>query len=181
MARLVSKIYGEALFDFARQTEDETGIFAINFRDQESNFLLDLKPLVGEESNFDTICEIKNWDEENDKGEYFFLRELSQGRMTRKIGPFQSVCFGFKVQPFSQEVYRKTMETSNSLMINELENRHDSSVDSFQSSIKLKEILNKKLPLEEFSKWISFICDILQKSRLSFNDYIKKLDFVNLL
>ena len=163
---------------FARQTEDETGIFAINFRDQESNFLLDLKPLVGEESNFDTICEIKNWDEENDKGEYFFLRELSQGRMTRKIGPFQSVCFGFKVQPFSQEVYRKTMETSNSLMINELENRHDSSVDSFQSSIKLKEILNKKLPLEEFSKWISFICDILQKSRLSFNDYIKKLDFV---
>ena len=24
---------------FARQTEEETGIFAINFRDQESNFL----------------------------------------------------------------------------------------------------------------------------------------------
>ena len=45
---------------FARQTEEETGIFAINFRDQESNFLLDLKSLVGEDSNFDTICEIKN-------------------------------------------------------------------------------------------------------------------------
>ena len=163
---------------FARQTEEETGIFAINFRDQESNFLLDLKSLVGEDSNFDTICEIKNWEDEDDKGEYFFLRELSQGRMTRKIGPFQSVCFGFKVLPFSNEIYRKTMETSNSLMINELEQRNNSSVDSFQSSIKLKEILNKKLPLEEFSKWISFICDILSRSRLSFNDYIKKLDFV---
>ena len=163
---------------FARQTEEETGIFAINFREQESNFLLDLTTLVGEESSFDTICEIKNWEDEDDKGEYFFLRELSQGRMTRKIGPFQSVCFGFKVLPFSNEIYRKTMETSNSLMINELEHSQNTSVDSFQSSIKLKEILNKKLPLEEFSKWISFICDILSRSRLSFNDYIKKLDFV---
>ena len=79
---------------FARQTEEETGIFAINFRDQESNFLLDLKPLIGEESNPDTICFIQNW-ECDDKGNYFFLRELTQGRMTRKIGPFQSVCFSF--------------------------------------------------------------------------------------
>ena len=31
------------IFDFARQTKEETGIFAINFRDQETNFLLDLK------------------------------------------------------------------------------------------------------------------------------------------
>ena len=162
---------------FARQTEEETGIFAINFRDQESNFLLDLKPLIGEESNPDTICFIQNW-ECDDKGNYFFLRELTQGRMTRKIGPFQSVCFSFSVSNFSQDIYRKTMETSNSIMINELENRNDSSVDSFQSSIKLKEILNKKLPLEEFSKWISFICDILSRSKISFNDYIKKLDFV---
>ena len=162
---------------FARQTEDETGIFAINFRDQESNFLLDLRPLVGEESNFDTICNIQNWDNE-EKGEYFFLRELSQGRMTRKIGPFSSVCFGFSVVQNNQDIFRKTMETSNSLLINELETRKDTSVDSFQSSIKLKEILNKKLPLEEFSKWISYICDILSRSKLSFNDYIKKLDFV---
>ena len=162
---------------FARQTEEETGIFAINFRDQESNFLLDLRPLVGEDSNFDTICNIQNWDNEG-KSEYFFLRELSQGRMTRKIGPFSSVCFGFSVAPQNQEIFRKTMETSNSLLINELETRNDTPVDSFQSSIKLKEILNKKLPLEEFSKWISYICDILSRSKLSFNDYIKKLDFV---
>ena len=160
---------------FARQTEEETGIFAINFRDQESNFLLDLRPLVGEDSNFETICSIHNWDGD-EKGEYFFLRELSQGRMTRKIGPFQSVVFGFSVVPFSQDIFRKTMETSNSLMISEL-SKKETSVDSFQSSIKLKEILSKKLPLEEFSKWISYICDILSKSNLSFNDYIKKLDF----
>ncbi len=162
---------------FARQTEEETGIFAINFRDQESNFLLDLMPLVGEESNFDTICYIQNWDND-EKNEYFFLRELSQGRMTRKIGPFQSVCFGFSVAPASQDIFRKTMEISNSKMISDLENSCDISVDSYQSSIKLKEILNKKLPLEEFSKWISYICDILSRSKLSFNDYIKKLDFV---
>ena len=162
---------------FARQTEEETGIFAINFRDQESNFLLDLKPLVGENINFDTICQIQNW-ETDEKGEFFFLRELSQGRMTRKIGPFQSVCFGFSVPPASEEIFRKTMETSNSLLVRELENRNDSSVDSFQSSIKLKEILSKKLPLEEFSQWISYACDIISRSKISFNDYIKRLDFV---
>ena len=105
---------------FARQTKEETGIFAINFREHESNFLLDLKPLVGNDSNFDTICNIQNWD--NDKNEYYFLRELTQGRITRKIGPFQSVCFGFEVLPFSQDVYKKTMETSNTLMINEIKN-----------------------------------------------------------
>ena len=161
---------------FARQAEEETGIFAINFRDHESNFLLDLKPLVGEESN-DTICNIQNWDNE-DKGEYFFLRELTQGRMTRKIGPFQSVCFGFSLVPSSTDIFRKTMEISNSRLISELENKNDVSVDSYQSSIKLKEILTKKLPLEEFSKWISYICDILSRSKLSFNDYIKKLDLI---
>ena len=161
---------------FARQTKEETGIFAINFREYESNFLLDLKPLVGDNINFDTICNIQNWD--NDKNEYYFLRELTQGRITRKIGPYQSVCFGFEVLPFSQEIYKKTIETSNSIMINEIKRSWDSSVDSFQSSIKLKEILNKKLPLEEFNKWISYICDILSQNNLSFNDYIRKLDFV---
>ena len=104
---------------FARQTKEETGIFAINFREHESNFLLDLKPLVGDDSNFDTICSIQNWDN-NDKNEYYFLRELTQGRNKRKIGPFQSVCFGFELLPFSQDVYKKTMEQSNSIMINEI-------------------------------------------------------------
>ena len=51
--------------------------------------------------------------------------------------------------------------------------------DNFFSSIKLKEILNKKLPLEEFGKWLSFMCDILSRNKLSFNDYYKKLDFFN--
>ena len=162
---------------FARQTKEETGIFAINFREHESNFLLDLKPLLGDDSNFDTICSIQNW-ENNDKNEYYFLRELTQGRITRKIGPYQSVCFGFEVMPFSQEIYKKTMETSNSLMMNEIKRSWDASVDSFQSSIKLKEILKKRLPLEEFNKWISYIVDILSQNNLSFNDYIRKLDFV---
>ena len=162
---------------FARKTEEETGIFAINFRDQESNFLLDLKPLVREENNNETICYIQNWDND-DKSEYFFLRELTQGRMTRKIGPYQSVCFGFSIAPASQDIIRKTMEISNSKMISDLINKNDIPVDSYQSSIRLKEILSNKLPLEEFSKWISYICDILSRSKLTFNDYIKKLDFV---
>ena len=113
---------------------------------------MDLKPLVGDDSNFDTICSIQNW-ENNDKNEYYFLRELTQGRITRKIGPYQSVCFGFEVMPFSQEIYKKTMETSNSLMMNEIKRSWDASVDSFQSSIKLKEILK----MQSIQSLISFL------------------------
>ena len=69
---------------FSRQCKEETGIFAINFREYESNFLLDLSNLLGDNTNLDTICKIKNWDND-DKEEYFFLRELTQGRITRTI------------------------------------------------------------------------------------------------
>ena len=59
-----------------------------------------------------------------------------------------------------------------------METSNYNSNDDFQLSIKLKEILNNKLPLEEFRNWISFACDILPIVKLSFNDYIKKCDFI---
>ena len=95
-----------ALF-FARKSTEETGIFAINFREHESNFLLALSSLVAHETNFTSIWIIENLDDEennsNNKVEYFFLRELTQGGgITRKIGPYQNVCFRFAIVPFSQ-------------------------------------------------------------------------------
>lgn len=70
------------------------------------------------------------------------------------------------------------METSNSRMISELKNKGDTAVDSFQTTLLLKEILTKKLPLEEFAEQVSYICDILSKYNVSFIDYIRKLDFI---
>ena len=40
----------------------------------------------------------------------------------------------------------------------------------------LKDILQKKLPLDEFSKWIKVINEILERENLSLNDYLKKIN-----
>ena len=75
------------IFTFARKTDEEIGIFIINFREKETNFSLDLTNLFGMDINMDenTICFIENWDDENDKGEYYFLREISEGNFCKKI------------------------------------------------------------------------------------------------
>ena len=168
------------IFAFARQTEEETGIFVINFRENETNFLLDLSSLLGKDTDYNTICYIEDWDNQNEKGEYFFLRELTQGHLTRKIKGYHSFCFGFTIAPFTEENYKKTMEKSNLKMVQEIEQKEENSpLDSYQITIQLKDILNKNLPLEEFNKWISYLIDLLDKSNISVNDYINKLDFIS--
>ena len=72
------------------------------------------------------------------------------------------------------------MEKSNLKMVQEIEQKEDNNpLDSYQITIQLKDILNKKLPLEDFNKWISYLIDLLDKSNISVNDYINKLDFIS--
>ena len=111
------------IFAFARQTKEETGIFAINFRDQETNFLLDLTSLLGENGNSNSICYIVDWTL-NNEGEYYFLKELTQSHVTRKIRPYSTVCFGFSMIPFTPENFNKVMEKSNSRLIGDLIKRN---------------------------------------------------------
>ncbi len=165
------------IFAFARKTPEETGIFAINFRDKETNFLLDLSSLLGEDGNSNSICYIVDWTTKN-PGEYYFLRELTQSHVNRKIGPYATVCFGFSTVPFSQENYLKVMEKSNSRLVADLKSMDNNSVDNYQLSLQLKEILEKKLPIEEFNKWMEYALKLFQKYKINFNDYIKKLEFL---
>jgi hypothetical protein len=82
------------VFAFARQTPDETGIFAINFTEHETNFKLDLSNLLkvtdaqgnvtDEEMNFNAICYIENWFSE-EKGDFYFVRELVQDMLIGKL------------------------------------------------------------------------------------------------
>ena len=167
----------QGIFAFARQTPEETGIFAINFRDQETNFLLDLSSLLGENGNSNSICYIVDWTLKNE-GEYYFLRELTQSHVTRKIRPYSTVCFGFSMIPFNTENYNKVMEKSNSRLIADLKSMDNNSVDFYQVSLQLKEILEKKLPIEEFNKWMNYVLQLFEKYNINFNDYIKKLDFI---
>ena len=165
------------IFAFARQTKEETGIFAINFRDQETNFLLDLSSLLGEDGNSNSICYIVDWTL-NNEGEYYFLRELTQSHVTRKIRPYSTVCFGFSMIPYNTENYNKVMEKSNSRLIGDLKSMDNNSVDYYQMSLMLKEILEKKLPVEEFNKWMNYALELFEKYNINFNDYIKRLEFI---
>ena len=165
------------IFAFARKTKEETGIFAINFRDQETNFLLDLSSLLGESGNNKSICHIVDWTL-NNEGEYYFLKELTQSHVTRKIGPYSTVCFGFSMIPSTPENCNKVMEKSNSRLIADLKNSDNNSVDYYQISLQLKEILEKKLPVEEFNKWLKSALELFEKYNINFNDYIRKLEFI---
>ena len=165
------------IFAFARQTKEETGIFAINFRDQETNFLLDLTSLLGENGNSNSICYIVDWTL-NNEGEYYFLKELTQSHVTRKIRPYSTVCFGFSMIPFTPENFNKVMEKSNSRLIGDLKSIDYNSVDYYQISLQLREILEKKLPIEEFNKWMNYALELFQKYNINFNDYIKRLEFI---
>ena len=170
------------IFTFARKTEEEIGIFVINFRENETNFSLDLSNLLGEEINNDmnTICYIEDWDDENEKGEYYFLRELTEGHLYTKIYGYHSLCFGFSIVPLTEENYRKTLEKSNSKMLKEISKEDKrSTLDNYQITLRLKDILNKKLGLEIFIDWLNNLNEILDKSNISINDYIKKLDFIS--
>lgn len=175
----------DSVFAFARQTPDETGIFAINFGENQTNFLLDLSNLISSDNtsndelqpNFNSICYIEDWISE-ERGDYFFMRELIEGHVNRKINAYSTICFGFQIIPFTQENYRRTMEKSNSRMINDIKANSGNSLDSYQVTLQLKEILTKNLPVEEFGKWLNYILDILQKYNISFYDYIHKINFI---
>ena len=165
------------IFAFARKTPEETGIFAINFRDQETNFLLDLTSLLGEDSTSTSICHIVDWTS-NNQGEYYFLRELLQSHVNRKIGPYETVCFGFSTLSLNKENIKRVMERSNSRLIGDLKSMDNNSLDNYQLSLQLKEILEKGLPIEEFSKWMDYILQLFEKYNVNFNDYIRKLEFL---
>ena len=165
------------IFSFARKTPQETGIFAINFRDQETNFLLDLSSLLGEDGKSNSICYIVDWTSQN-QGEYYFLRELTQSHVTRKIGPYSTVCFGFSMVTSSPEKYQEVMEKSNSRLVADLKSMEDNSLDNYQISLQLKDILEKKLPIQEFSKWMNSILQLFEKYNINMNDYIRKLQFI---
>ena len=177
----------KGILSFSRQTEDQTGIFAINLKDCETNFKLDFSNLFGfqnddsksEKTNFNTICYIEDWITDS-RGDFYFLKEIINEHVTRKIPPCSLICFGFSIVPFNDENYKNTMDKSNARMITEIRINPQNYLDSFQVSIQLKEILEKKMSIEEFAKWYYYILNLLSKYNVTFYDYIKRLEFIQL-
>ena len=165
------------VFAFARQSDEETGIFAINFTGDETNFELDLSNLLEDENNnFNSICYIEDW-LSDEKGDIYFTRELMEGHTTRKIEPYHTLCFGFCIIPCTKENYKNAMEKSNARMIAEVK-KNNGNADSFQTTLQLKEILNKDLPLDEFAKWVACTDNLLKTYNISFYEYVRKLGFI---
>ena len=173
----------QGVLAFARQTEDLTGIFAINLKDEETNFMLDFSNLFGmnreesEKANFNTICYIEDWLTDG-RGDFYFMRELVNEHLTRKLPPFSLICFSFSIVPFNEENYKNTMDKSNARMITEIRMNPKNYLDSFQLSNQLKEILEKRMSIEEFAKWYYYTVSFLTKYNVTFYEYIKKIEFI---
>jgi hypothetical protein len=73
------------VFVFARCSQEETGIIAINFKNTISHFELDLKNLINmyDKTNlsFNSMCYIEDWVLEEKGDYYFFIEVISEGYM----------------------------------------------------------------------------------------------------
>ena len=98
---------------FARKTAEETGIFAINFRDKETNFFIDLSNLFGKDEDSFSIYYIEDWTS-NNKGVHYFFKDIIKNRINKKIGPYDTTCIGLNLVPSNEENYQKVMEINNS-------------------------------------------------------------------
>lgn len=164
---------------FARHCQEETGIIAINFNSTASSFKLDLKPLLPlfeYEINFNSVCYIEDWVTE-EKGDFYFVREVISEGQTRTLTPFSSICFGFQLIPNTKDNFKRTMEKSISRMIGDISSSKYKTLDNYQISIQLKYILEKNLSIEEFAKWFYSTTEKLAKYNLSMYDYFSRIQF----
>jgi len=53
----------------------------------------------------------------------------------------------------------------------------DTSGEEYQPFLLLKDILNQKKPFDEFTKWVKNLCNILERNKLSFNQYLQIIKF----
>jgi hypothetical protein len=152
------------VFAFARVDNKETGIFAINFIGQETNFILDLTNILNKISphskpHDNTICFIEDWTQD-DKGDYFFLRELIEVHANRKLAPYGSVCLGFSILDSSNDNVALTLQHSNRRMINYIKNGFDGGVDNYQITHSLKQILTNNAAIDVFVKWFNEVMEL---------------------
>ena len=162
----------QGVFAFARQTTNEIGIFIINFGKEETNFLLDLSSLFGRNVDSNTIICIKEWNKE-EKGKYYLFEELIHDYFNNTIEGYQSLYFGLSIVDFNEENYKKALSNKNNKKVKL--NNSSNKIDDYQTLSQLKEILNKKLPQEEFNKWISNLSLFLENNDINLEHYIKKL------
>ena len=53
----------------------------------------------------------------------------------------------------------------------------DTSGEEYQPFLYLKDILDQKKPFDEFIKWVRNICNILERNKLSLNEYLQLIKF----
>ena len=131
---------------FARKTPEETGIFAINFREKETNFFLDLSNLFEEEDVSSSICYTLDWIN-NNKVEYQLLEDVVKSPVFRIIGPYDTIAFGLYKVPFNDENFQKVIETK--------KNRKDDGLIPMTFRIKIEKRIQPTTVLicGSFSDW----------------------------
>ena len=167
-----------SVFAFSRTCPEETAIIAINFHNVNTSYKLDLKnllPVFDFEINFNSVCFIEDWINET-KGDFYFLREVISEDHTRNIQALSSICYGFQLVENTRNNYKLAMEKSLSRLFSDYNN--GKSIDNYQLTLQLKYILEKELPLEDFSKWFLFAQEKLAKYNVLFINFYKKISFL---
>ena len=157
------------ILSFARQTNNEIIIFIINFRDEEINFLLDFSSLFGKGIDTNTIIYIQYFDNQ-EKGEYYLFGELTQNYLKKSIESYQTIYFQLSILDFNEENYQKALNNKKIKKSN-----INNNIDEYQILNQLKEIINRKLTLEEFNKWISHLSLFLERNSISLTNFNKKI------
>ena len=134
------------LLSFARQTKSEIGIFIFNFRDEEINFFLDLTSLFGKDIDSNTIVCIEKWDNEEKERDYYLFGELTKEYFNKEIRSYQNIYLGLSITDFNVDNYKKAL-------IKKTNNFYNNKTDDKQIINELKEILKRKLSLEEFNSF----------------------------
>ena len=158
------------ILSFARQSNNEIGIFIINFNAEEKIFNLDLSILFGKNIDLNTIIYVENWKKE-EKGKFYFFGDLNQEFINKNIEGFHSLFYGLNILDFNEDNYKKALKNKKQNNTN-IENK----IDDYLLITQLKEILNNKLPLEKFNEWLSNLSLFLKSNKeISLSNYIKKI------
>lgn len=171
----------EKVIAFARKFKNEVGIIIINFSFEISNFKIDFNELLKEkEYNNKSVCYIKNWQTENDLGNYQLLCEILAENKTKSLLPFKSQLYSFEIMNNSEKLFKETLNASLSTMISHIKKSQRNALDNFYISIKFFNILESKTnQIIKFSEWMCYLHTTLEKFSISeLSLYFSNLDFL---
>lgn len=115
VARIDEHKLEERVFSFARYSLQETAIIATNLNDAETQFYIDLTPLMrlySQNYPLNTVVMVSDWLKEGQTPEYYFLKELLSMKQKIRLRPYASCAQGISICASDSFVVKKVLSQS---------------------------------------------------------------------